>query len=388
MAAPANLVYRRLLMAAFAIVSLAYLIQLPTPLRLHNDTIVLVGLGESLASGHGFLYHGSGSHYSPGYPAMLAVMLKLGIFRVWTAVALNFAFLALGLWASSKLLPYGGVISLMTLLSFVTIKHATIPLTDVIFFGVAMLCLLMFQSGRLWIGAVLVLMAIAVRFNGVALAPPLLWLLYKRRPILVLPAFAAVVVVSLRITSLIAPVDKVVAGHSIVDSAIQILGFRLREFGEMAVNLPSIALPPIGQAILPWVGALLLTAIAGGMWIRRKFFGATEIFFLGWAGILFIWPYFDPRFWLPVLPLIFGYAAVPVVRLVPKEAIAVYLMVFAMLGAAVLLVSTRITYAGTSFPDAYGNGQFRATYCAYYGSCAADPKDIYPDGLRLLRTYR
>jgi hypothetical protein len=388
MEASADRRYRRLLTAALAAIALAYLVQLPTPLRLHNDTVVLVSLGESLARGTGFLYHGSGSHYSPGYPAIVALLIKTGTFRVWTAVAPNFAFLALGLWAAAKIVPHGGVIVLMTLLSFVTIKHVTIPLTDVVFFGVAMLCLLMLERGRLWEAGALVLAATAIRFNGVALAPPLFWMLYKRRPILVVPAAIAVAVAALRITSLITPVNKVVAGHTVLDSARQILVFRFREFGEIAVNLPSIALPDLGQAILPWVGAAVLGLIVAGMWIERRRFGPVEIFFLGWSAILFIWPYIDPRFWLPVLPLIFGYASVPVTRWLPKEAIAVYVMAFAMLGVAVLVVSTHITYAGASFPDAYGNAQFRPTYCAYYGTCSYNPNDVDADGLRLLRTYR
>ncbi len=101
-----------------------------------------------------------------------------------------------------------------------------------------------------------------------------------------------------------------------------------------------------------------------------------------------MWPYVDPRFWIPVLPLIFGYASVSIERLLPKELIAAYLMVFAMLGVAVLVVSTRITYSGSNFPNAYGNAQFHSTYCAYYGNCAFGPQEIDADGLHLLRTYR
>ena len=368
--------------------ALAYLVQLPTPLRLHNDTIVLVSMGESAAHGGGFLYHGRPSHYPQGYPALVALLLKLGAFRVWTAVAINFAFLALGVWAAAKIVPHGGMTALLTLLSFVTIKHAAIPLTDVIFFGVAMLCLWMLARERLWEAAALVLIGIALRRNGIALAPPVIWVLWRaRRRAWILPMLAAAAL-TVRLTSTLQDFHNTVAGHTMLDSAIQILGFRAMEFGEIAANVPSIALPPIGQTILPWIGAAVLVMIATGIWISRKSFGATEAFFLGYAAILFAWPYYDPRFWLPVLPLVFGYASRTVERLLPKEAIAAYLMIFCLIGAVVLWVSIRITYSGATFPDAYGNAQFRPTYCAYNGTCAANPKEIDADGLRLLRTYR
>lgn len=383
--------YERILTAALLAVALAYCIQLPTPLRLHNDTVVLVSMAESAARGAGFLDHGRVSHYPQGYPAIVAALLRLGWFHVWTAVAINYLFLALGLFAASKFLPHGRLIALLTLLSFVTIKHATIPLTDLVFFGVAMLCLLAFERGRVLESCLLVLIAIALRRNGVALVPPLIWVLYRRRRLLILPALAAAAL-AVRFTSTLSDFHNTVAGHTLLDSALQILGFRLTEFGEIAANLPAGGLPSIAKVLLPCAGALFLALIAAGIWMRRRTFGPIELFLFGYAAILFVWPYYDPRFWLPVLPLLFGYAGITVERLVrrglPRELPAAYLMAFAMLGVLVLGVSTRITYSGVQFPDAYGNAQFRPTYCAYYASCPATPADIDADGLHLLRTYR
>jgi hypothetical protein len=379
--------YRTLFIAALALLGVVYLLQCATPLRLHNDTIILVSMAESAAHGDGFLYHGRRMHFPPGYPAILATLMKLGIFHVSTAILVNFAFLALGIWAVWRLVPYPRPIILLTLLSFVTIKHYAIPLTDCVFFGIAMLCLLMLMRDRLLPATILVLIAIAVRHNGVALAPPLLWMLYRRRPILVLPALAAIVADSLRVMSLLPHFNKTVGDLSFFESAVQILGFRLSELGEIAVNIPAGVFPPAAKPAVYCLGLIALFLIGRGMWIAsRKLFGPIEIFLLGYAAILFIWPYYDPRFWLPVLPLLFGYAGTAVRRL-PTEAFVVYAAVFSMVGLAVLAESTRITFAGTGFPDAYGNGQFRATYCVYYGSCDAGSAEIYPEGLRLLQQY-
>lgn len=364
------------------------MVQWATPLRLHNDTIVFINMAESAVRGGGFLEHGQTTHFPPGYPAMLAALMKLGIFHVWSAIALNFAFLALGLWATAQLVPYPRAIVILTLLSFVTLKHYSIPLTDLVFFGVAMLCLLMLQRERLLPACFLVLLATAIRHNGIALAPPLVWMLYRRRRVFVLPVIAAVAAASLRITSLLPPFQKTVEGHTLLDSIRQILGFRFLELGEVAVNIPAVALPPAGPAILAFVGMLVLSLIAAGIWMRpRKFLGPVELFFLGYAAILFIWPWYDPRFWLPVLPLLFGYAGSALRRL-PSQALLVYTMVFSMIGLAVLAQSIRITFAGADFPEAYGNAQFHDTYCAFYRSCSFDPRQVYPDGLRMLQQYR
>ena len=382
---------RRLLTAALAAVALAYCLQLPTPLRLHNDTVVLVSMGESAVRGGGFLYHGRVSHYPPGYPAIVAALLRLGWFHVWTAVAINYLFLALGLFAASRFVPHPRLVALLTLLSFVTIKHATIPLTDLVFFGVAMLCLLAFERGRVFESCLLVLVAIALRRNGVALVPPLIWVLYCRRRRLILPALAATAA-AVYLTSTLSDFHNTVSGHTLLDSARQILAFRLTEFGEIAANLPAGGLPSIAKVLLPCAGALFIALISAGLWMRRRGFGPIEIFFLGYAAILLVWPYYDPRFWLPVLPLVFGYAATAVQRVIHrgvyKHLTAAYVMAFSMLGALALGVSIRITYSGAQFPDAYGNAQFRPTYCAYYGSCDATPADVDADGLHLLRTYR
>lgn len=338
-----------------------------------------MSMAESAANGGGFLYHGQVSHYPQGYPALLAVLMKLGVFHVWAAVFINFVFLALGLWAVTRLFPGNWAIVVLTLLSFVTIKHYTIPLTDLVFFGIAMLCLLALERGRPIEACILVLAAIATRRNGIALAPPLLWVLYQRRRILIASAIV-LIALTVRLTSTLTDFHNTVAGHTMLDSAIQIVGFRFLEFGELAANLPGISLPQIGQAILPYLGALAMLLIAACLWSRRRNPGPCEIFFVSYTAILFVWPYYDPRFWLPVLPLFFAYA-------LREWFTPIYLMVFSLIGALVLAVSIHITYSGKTFPDAYGNAQFRPSYCAYYKTCPFDPQAIDADGLHLLQTY-
>jgi len=65
MEASADRRYRLLVIAALALIAVAYAAQLPTPLRLHNDTIVLVSPGES--PGQPFFSSGLMSTHASGF---------------------------------------------------------------------------------------------------------------------------------------------------------------------------------------------------------------------------------------------------------------------------------------------------------------------------------
>jgi hypothetical protein len=50
--------------------------------------------------------------------------------------------------------------------------------------------------------------------------------------------------------------------------------------------------------------------------------------------------------------------------------------------------STRLTFAGSRFPELYGDGTLRATYrTALLGESPKNADDVSPDALYLLRRY-
>jgi hypothetical protein len=85
---------------ALAIISLAYLAQIPTPLRLITDGIDYLLQASSAIDGHGFLSHGVHSMRPPGYPALIFLLAKAGLATSWAIVALNCLLLGIGCWAS------------------------------------------------------------------------------------------------------------------------------------------------------------------------------------------------------------------------------------------------------------------------------------------------
>jgi hypothetical protein len=136
---------------ALLLVSLAYLAQIASPLRLVGDGVDYLLQASSAADGHGFRVHGEQSMRPPGYPALIFFLEKAGIGKSWAIVALNCLLLGIGCWSSYYVLrsSFGfeagaaKVICLLTLLSFVMVKHVTYPLSDVCFFGASMPCLLL-----------------------------------------------------------------------------------------------------------------------------------------------------------------------------------------------------------------------------------------------------
>ena len=145
------------------------------------------------------------------------------------------------------------------------------------------------------------------------------------------------------------------------------------------------------HVMMPWMGLLLFLLTLFGLATKRRKISPSEVFLACYMGILFVWPYYDARFWLPVIPLLIAYLVLAVKRLrFSKAVITIYCITFATLGFGAIAYSTRITFAGSKFPDRYGDGYLRPTYCAAFDSCrdGGDPNKVDAKALRLLREYK
>jgi hypothetical protein len=408
------------------LLAICFVLQIFSPLRLNTDAIVLLSVGESAAHGGGFLDSGQKTVFPPGYPALLAILLRLGVAHPWVIVGLNMVFLSVGLFAAYSLLIRQffvdrAVVLLICsffLLSYVVVKHFPIPLTDVPFFCCSMCCLAVMSQatsmdsnwrfvilmGVAWLWAVA---AIAVRRVGVALVPPLVFMivtspqfksLLKRLSLhakMIIGAFF--VVVGIGTVSVVAKTSSLsdfisLAKKSKISALIlQILSYRLTEFGELLGNLPMTKLPSKLHVIVPWMGLLLFLLILLGLASKRRRISPTEVFLVCYMGILFAWPYYDARFWLPVIPLLIAYLVLAVKKLrLPRTVIAIYCVTFAIVGFGVIVYSTRVTFAGSKFPDRYGDGYLRPTYCEAFKTCGdgGDPQKVSEKALHLLREYK
>lgn len=405
------------------ILASVYFLQAATPLRLHPDTVVFLLVAEAAERGGGFLYHGQPTVFPPGYPALLALLIRAHLAHVWVVVTLSVVFLALGLLAIRNICKSEGFservalgICILSMLSFVFIKYSAIPLSDALFFGLSAWCLAAMKTAssrfslrRAIASVVLLVASVCVRRIGITLIPALLYMLIFRRDallyaarlsvrmkgaaVLLAASCAAGIAWAVRTTSTLRDFKAALEGRAAMEAALGILALRLKELGEIALNVPTAALPPIVQGVLPFVGAVVFSLACGGVASRRKQFGVVEAYFIAYVGVILIWPFYDPRFWLPVIPFLIAYSGLSLWRLIQgaiaQEIFGAYVILFSVLGLVALAASTSLSFSGSKFPDEYAYREFHATYCAaWHCEGKFDATKVDQDGLYLLRRYK
>ena len=130
-----------------AMAVIGYLVQLASPLRLNSDAVPLLKMVVAHAQGHGWNPPEVSTYHSPGYPICVALLERIGLGSGRGIVALNLLFVCLGVWSSVRAIAgaLGAtidarmrlLIGVLTLVSFAMVKHATLPTTDVAYFGCA-----------------------------------------------------------------------------------------------------------------------------------------------------------------------------------------------------------------------------------------------------------
>ena len=416
----------RAVQALLALLAISFLLQIFTPLRLNTDAVTLLSMADSASHGNGFLDDGEKSVFPPGYPAMLVFLLKLGIAYPWVLVALNMVFLTLGLLAVFFLLSeeflFDRAAVLMVcclfLLSYVVVKHSTVPLTEGPFFFCSM-CGLAFMSKAvktashrhfvLLAGAALLsaVAAVTIRRVGIALVPPLVFMFFashrfksfwaglsSRAKLGVWVSSGVVALVTVGIFAFTSYwrifVSDARARYRITPLS-WLPWYRLREFGELLINFPTYRIPVALQHFVPWVGFLLLLLLVVGLAARRGNVGPADVFIVCYALILCAWPYYDARFWWPALPLLIAYSLSAVQRLkIPAAILALYCAWFAIFGFGAIAYSTRITFSGCNFPQRYGAGDLATTYRAAFDQCrnSGSTDHVNTKVLRLLREFK
>jgi hypothetical protein len=111
--------------------------------------------------------------------------------------------------------------------------------------------------------------------------------------------------------------------------------------------------------------------------------------------VLFVWPYRDTRFWLPVLPFLFTYIF-EALRFLPGDALlrqriqTAYQLSFIVLGIVSLANLTYVTFSGNRFAERYANGSYRASYCAAWRNCGSgyNPEQVDAEAAHILEVYR
>lgn len=411
---------KRLAIGLGLLVAGLYAVQVASPLRLTPDVVVYLSMAMSALGGKGLIYEAAGNHYATGYAALVAGLDRLGLGTSVIFVALNLLFLGLAVASLSLILSRAfrfskeeqWVVILLTVLSWVMVKFTVIPLSDVPYFGASLASLAVVVSigGSRWpwgmlLALLLTVAAIALRGVGVALLPALAWGLSgrmlrsdrwlgmgksKRRAILASVAGGGLAIVATR-----APLFTLGLGEYLnlggMPAALgKVILTRLQELGELAVNIPAARMPGALESLLPLVGGGVTALVAAGAWSRRRTLTAPEIYLLAYLAILIVWPFGDPRYWLPIVPLLVAWGLLGL-RTLARPALARlgglgYIAVYGLIGLVALGYETWITLAGPAIGEVYGHETYGETYRAAFGR-PFDSQEVNRDALRVLLRY-
>ncbi len=378
---PAWLTPRRAAIAAAAVVALLYLAAVPGPLRVDTDSALLLRIAASLADGTGLHPPGSQS-FPPGYPVLLAALDIAGVAGPASFMLLGMAALAVAIAASWVALRTDlrltqaetFVVLLLTALSVYSIKYAVLPLTEMPFFAVsavAVAALARVRAGGsfVWLvtGVALTGVACTIRTAGIALALAVVLAFPSARGRLI--AAAAGAAGALAAISIAPYYLESLVTHWRESPGLAVWQepwWFVRTSGAALANVPNSRWsddPVVPITVLAGLAILAVTAWA--LWSRRSSLGPVDGWVVGTLGIVFLFPTEHPRFFLPVLPFLFGYFALAA-RHLPRLG-AACAATFAAVGLVGLVYSSALSYTGTRFPDHYAAGRLGPTYRVAWG---------------------
>ncbi len=314
------------------------------PLRASTSTVAdtsgYLGLTAWLLDGRPVDMHEVPSRcreFPAGYPLAIAALYQFGMATPTGLLALNFASLAVALAASWVLLRRAlgvrcdAAISAILLTAAATIccELSVSIASEMLFFAASTVCLVCLERISIgWVvaGALACGASICVRAAGVALIPavalsvarlPASRVLLGRKTLpLALTAIAGAAwltavrvlrsdYVSGILSTRYSPGADwgVIAGQQVA---------KLSAFGELFANLRAEDFRTIYRGEFVLVGVICLSLISVGAWTRRSTLGPLDVYLAAYASIILIYPFFnygsERRFWLPVLPFLFGLA--------------------------------------------------------------------------------
>ena len=428
----------RLIELILIFVAIVYCLQIFSPLRINTDAYRLLSMAVSASEGQGYLVDGQPDQFPNGYPFVVKTLLLAGYANSAALVALNLFFYAVGflvLWAWSASLA-GRTVASVALLwvatSWLLIKHATIPLSDAGYFCFSLAtlyCLWKFYNNRFfsawpWLLTAFfgIFLSLQFRTVGITLLPTLaatlafhpdlrlFWSgLIKLRVKIAWMLFATFVIGSVCLAWL-CKTEWFVSQFSAKGSYFQSmsgyyerqglvgflgrnLGFRICEMGELALNVPENKLVVFRPVF--FVAGLAAWAVVGIGCInlaKRGFFplAGYMVFYLG---LMVFWPYYDTRFWIPLLPVfslaVWGWLAkVASDRRLLRMGLVVLLACHILLGFVALAFSTRISLAGDRVGEFFGEETTRMTYReALRSGLPVDDMLVHAGKVRILRAF-
>jgi hypothetical protein len=386
----------RLFKWSIYILGLLFFLNCFSPLRLHYDMLRYFSIKDCIE--YKCPPGADPNDYMPyGYTALLLILSKLGILRSFTIVCINCLYLFCGLYFVRKIFssirsPY--FLFFLVLLNWTIIKFVTHPLSELqyLFFSLGSVYAFYLFTERkkithLFLAFLLAGFAFLTRTVGISLVAALLvsliWEYRKELIGLVKKNKTAVIAIVVCIAGMLIFSRQLGLNHYTGVMSKQfneglhigdVIQWHFSEWGEIFLNTSKFKVIPYLPGRLG--GTLFLAAgilgICGFIYIcfiqksRIPFVVRTYLFF--YMLLLFNWPFPDPRFWVPIIPLVAAVISQTSFSLKPPFRIIalLYLLMYTLLGLVSLGFITYTSFNKKEFSKNQARGVYRNEYETHF----------------------
>jgi hypothetical protein len=416
---PASRHSRWLKAAIFALAAL-YLLNCLTPIRLHVDMVRYFLIKDCIEYGCPPDSDAAKDYMPYGYTALLLLLSKLRLLHSFVLVLINILYLAGGLLMVKKLFgetlrPYAMLF--IVLLNWTVIKYVTHPMSEMQYVFFSMCSLYFFHRYTKDKRAALLVVAFALgglafltRSVGIslmaALIAGLVWQyreavmkLLLRNKVYVVAIFG--VIVGVLIFSKQLGVDHYTGVFTkqfqkgVTFAAM--IKWHFAEWSEVGFNTSIVKIFPYvpsaaAKLVFTIAGVLFFAGFGWVLYIRKNDVPFIVKAYLAFYTVLmFDWPFYDPRFWIPVLPLIAAVIAqlpLPKARM-PRILATVFCAAYIMLGVVAVGYMTYTSLNKKVMARTQANGVYRNEYeTVLFGKPLTDTaRHIDPDALSIINRY-
>lgn len=397
-----------------------YLLNCVSPLRLHVDSLRYFAILDCIQLGCPPDSAAAQDYLPYGYTALLLALSKIGLLKSFVIVLINCIYLFAGLYFARKI--FGNTIhpmffALLVLLNWTTIKFVTHPLSEMqyVFFSIASIYFFYRYTQTkkllsLFLSFAFGGIAFITRSVGIALAAALvtglIWQ-YKKELISLIRKNKIFAVIVLLICIGVIVFAKQLGldhyTHVFTKQFAEGVGFadlmkwHFTEWAEITYNTSMDKLArymPGSSAKIFFIlsGVLIFAAFVYFLFFRKNnipFIVKAYLFF--YCVLMFNWPFYDPRFWVPIIPFIAVIVSqVPFARMKGlKWIMPLFFVVYGLLG---LVSSGYITYTSVkkeTMARTQANGVYRNEYeTLFFGKPQSDTaKHVDPVILNVLQRF-
>jgi hypothetical protein len=374
---------QRFLLLSFAAF---YLLSCFAPLRLEYDSIHYFSLKECLENACPPGFQAAKDPHPLGYPILLLVLSRLGLLHSFVISGVNALFLTGSLFFVRGSLPPSMRSFLffpLVCLHWTFIKFFAYPLSEMqyLFFSTGCLyCFRRYTQEKRWLWLVAAFagagLAFFTRSAGCMLAPALLaGLMGQHRQVLKLRIVKVLLfgagVLCLTGVFLFSKALRIGMYLSFLldrGSPIPLLREHLKEWGQLILNVPGnkvlTLLPGWGNFLLITAGLLLALVLIYSFFIRRKEIPLViSTYLIAYCLLLFNWPFFDARFWIPVIPYMVVVIS-PLTR--GSRGVRVLLTIYFLMGLGAAGYSIHTMYHKEVLARTQAGGIFRNEYETWF----------------------